>query len=442
MLSRMRIDLDERKHYLGIDAPALAELADLRPLLERTGDDFTAKFYQHVLSFAKPRSLLTDDRVRDRLLASQKDYYISLSDPVIDDAYVERRSQIGHVHERVGLAPDWYIGAYSLYLNAVGEVIRELCQNDIERERRLQSALNKRLLFDLELAMDAYIDKRQEQLEFLNKELAASQRGLRHEVDEQRVVLHETEARARAAEQLASVGMLAAGLAHEIGTPMGVIRGHAESLEDAVSDEKSRWRVQTIVEQIDRITNIMQALLNLARPRDPVVQPVDLASVIETAVSFLREKLSKRNIEVRLSTTSADAEAGSWVVRGDVEKLQQLFLNLIMNAADAMMDGGTLTLEISAVGDAELLVRVVDTGIGIEPDQLARVFEPFFTTKQAGHGNGLGLVVARGIAIDHGGNLEVTSEVGHGTEFRLELPRVGDGSQRGESLTAGRVHGP
>jgi signal transduction histidine kinase len=185
-----------------------------------------------------------------------------------------------------------------------------------------------------------------------------------------------------------------------------------------VSDERSRWRVQTIVEQIDRITNIMHALLNLARPRAPVVAPVDVGAVIETAVSFLREKLARRGIDVELQL------GGGWVVRGDMEKLQQLFLNLILNAADAMMEGGTLTLEILTNGDAGIVVVVSDTGVGIEPELLSRIFEPFFTTKQAGHGNGLGLVVARGIAIDHGGDIEVISEPGAGTQFRIELPAV------------------
>ena len=413
----MSVDVDVRKAYLGLDDSDLEALAELKPALEETADEFTAAFYRHLLSFAEPRQLLADPVVRDRLLESQKHYYISLADPELGVDYVEQRLRIGHVHERIGLSASWYIGAYSIYVREIGHVIERICAGDAARERRLLGAVCRRLLLDMELAMEAYIDKRQAQLEFLNRELADAQLGLSREVHEQRAELRETTARARAAEQLASVGVLAAGLAHEIGTPMGVIRGHAESLEGAVSDERSLWRVRTIVEQIDRITNIMQALLNLARPREPVIAPVTLGEVVETAVSFLHEKLARRGIEVELKLDS------NWVVQGDVEKLQQLFLNLILNAADAMPDGGSLQLALQPGVDDHVVASVVDTGVGIEPDQLPKVFDPFFTTKQAGQGNGLGLVVARGIAIDHGGDIEVLSEVGRGTEFRVQPAR-------------------
>jgi signal transduction histidine kinase len=230
--------------------------------------------------------------------------------------------------------------------------------------------------------------------------------------------LERTTDRARAAEQLASVGTLAAGLAHEIGTPMGVIRGHAELLEEKVGDDKSRWRVRTIIEQIDRISNIMQALLDLARPRAPLREDVALASILDTAVSFLEEKLHRRGIEV--SRDFADVP----LVKGDAEKLQQLFLNLVLNAVDAMPEGGRLDLQLrrGAEEDAPIEAVVEDDGTGIAPEALGRIFDPFVTSKEAGRGSGLGLVVAHGIAVDHGGDIEVESELGHGTRFSVTLP--------------------
>ena len=378
-------------------------------------DEFVDRFYQHLLGYEEPRRLLSDPVVRNRLLAKQREYLMSLVRDEIDPDYVELRLQIGQVHERIGLAPRWYLGAYELYRNGIDRLVLEHYAGDPERAARARGAFSRRISFDTSLAMETYIDRREEQLEFANRELAKAHRGLSREVGVKTEALRETEARAQVAEQLATVGVLAAGLAHEIGTPMGVIRGHAESLSNVVDDERSRWRVDTIIEQIDRITNIMQALLNLARPRAPVIEDVEITSVLETSVSFLGEKLARRGIDVVKNFAEVPP------IRGDSEKLQQLFLNLILNGADAMPDGGTLSLSVEREAGNSLRVAIGDTGIGIEPEQLQRIFEPFFTTKAAGEGNGLGLVVARGIALDHGGELSATSSR-NGTEFSLTLP--------------------
>ena len=417
MPSAASTDIESRKLFLGLTQADLDELAALRPVLDKRASDFVAAFYRHLLGFDGPRRLLADEAVRDRLLQSQREYFLDIADPVVDAAYAERRTRIGRAHEVIGLGPQWYVGAYGLYLRELAAAVAEVSRGDLARERALRATVEKRLLLDMELAMETYIDKREEQLAFLNRELAEAQRGLEREVDEQREELRETTQRARAAEQLASVGVLAAGLAHEIGTPMGVIRGHAESLESAVSDDRSRWRVRTIVEQIDRITNIMQALLNLARPRAPVVEPVALAEVVSNSAGFLHEKLSRRGIEVEGSLDD------SVVVQGDTEKLQQLFLNLLLNAADAMPSGGNLRLRVARdAATGEAVAEIEDDGVGMEAAVVDQLFTPFFTTKEAGQGNGLGLVVARGIAIDHGGDIAVDSAPGSGTTFAVRIP--------------------
>jgi signal transduction histidine kinase len=109
-------------------------------------------------------------------------------------------------------------------------------------------------------------------------------------------------------------------------------------------------------------------------------------------------------------------------VSGDPERLQQLFLNMFLNAADAMPDGGELRVLLGTTQSGDIEVRVIDSGQGIPERDLSRIFEPFFTSKEAGIGNGLGLMVAKGIVTDHGGDIEVTSREGHGTEFRIQFP--------------------
>jgi signal transduction histidine kinase len=236
---------------------------------------------------------------------------------------------------------------------------------------------------------------------------------------DQRAELQQTERRARAAEDLASVATLVAGLAHEIGTPMSVIQGHAELLESSVSDERGRWRLRTIREQIERISRIIQALLNTARPRDPVLVPMSVAPILDNSLSFLAEKFRRRGVEVERHFSEVPE------ISGDSEKLQQLFLNLLLNAVDAMPGGGRVVVSLGTDSDGAVEVHIRDSGIGIPQDQLAQIFQPFYTTKEAGHGSGLGLVVAREIVADHGGEIDVASDPGEGTEFRIRIPPLG-----------------
>ncbi len=410
------IKLEERLDFLAIGEADLELLAGLRPLLERHADEFVEAFYRHLLSFEQTRRLLSDARVKERLLGKQREYLLSLAGPRIDESYVADRKRIGEVHERVGLEPRWYLGAYALYFNHLLPRICERHGQDPPRTERIVAALVKVLTLDAQLAMEAYIERREAELEHLNRELATTSRGLAREVAVGHESLRRTERRARAAEELASAATLVAGLAHEIGTPLGVIRGHAEALDDAVEGERPRWRLRTIREQIDRISRIIQALLNIARPREQIRTDVSLAESLDQTLAFVAEKLRARSIQVERSFQPVAA------VSGDPEKLQQLWLNLFLNAADAMPEGGRLGVTLRPDGPGRAEVRVSDTGVGIDPEARVRVFEPFYTTKAPGRGSGLGLVVAHDIVLDHGGQIELESEIGSGSSFRILLP--------------------
>jgi signal transduction histidine kinase len=414
-----RANIEQRLAYLEMEPADLELLAELEPILTKHATAFVAAFYRQLLSFPETRRLLSDPDVKERLLAKQRGYLLSLARPALDERYVSERRRIGEVHEQIGLEPRWYLGAYSLYFSLLAQFVWDEFRTDSEKAPRILVALQKLLTLDAQLAMETYIERHQRELEYLNEELALQGRELGREKRAQGAELRRTRERAHVAEELASIGTLAAGLAHEIGTPMGVIQGHAKLLESAVSGSDGEWRLRTIQEQVARISRIIQTLLNLARPGPARSLPVTLEPLLENTLSFLSEKLTRRGVEV------ARAYAPAPSILGDAERLQQLFLNLLLNACDAMPDGGRLAVRLHPEGAGDVAVHIADTGAGIDPGELPRIFEPFFTTKPAGEGNGLGLMIAQRIVKEHGGQIDVESEVGRGTVFRIVFPAAG-----------------
>jgi PAS domain S-box-containing protein len=229
--------------------------------------------------------------------------------------------------------------------------------------------------------------------------------------------LRRAEDRARAAEQLASLSVITAGIAHDVGTPMNVILGYADMLRDSLEDPKDRRRAEVISEQVRRVTDLLQTLLNIARPHQPVRRPVQIDEILDHALEFFREKLRARHIEIERDVSDVG------VIMGDRDRLEQVFLNLIVNAADAMPNGGTLSVRVAPIEEDRVEIGIEDTGHGIDAESLDRIFEPFYTSKERGKGTGLGLVVSRSIVLDHSGSIDVASELGKGTKFVIRLPR-------------------
>jgi len=225
-------------------------------------------------------------------------------------------------------------------------------------------------------------------------------------------------------EKLASMGQLAAGIAHEVNNPLGVVLMYAHLLLNEC-DQQSRLRepLQTIVEQSDRCKKIVAGLLNFARQRKVVRNPVHMPDLITKALGTLT---LPPGICVQVEQLAQDVRAEL-----DRDQMIQVLTNLISNALAAMHGLGVLTIRIDADA-AALRVSVVDTGVGIPEQNLAKVFEPFFTTKQMGEGTGLGLAVTYGIVKMHSGDIRVVSNADPsagptGTTFTVTLPRTGGG---------------
>jgi len=219
------------------------------------------------------------------------------------------------------------------------------------------------------------------------------------------------------ADKLSSIGLLAAGVAHEVNTPLAVISTYAQMLAKQVGDDEQKSRMlDKISKQTFRASEIVNSLLNFSRTATTEVVRVDLNRVVQETVSLLEHQLQKAGIEVKLSLANPLG-----CIDGNAGKLQQVLLNLIINARDAMEPGGKL--EIVTFNDGALVgVDVCDNGHGIAPEHLARIYDPFFTTKGAKKGTGLGLSVTYGIIQEHGGTIEVIAGPQGGSRFRIELP--------------------
>jgi PAS domain S-box-containing protein len=218
-------------------------------------------------------------------------------------------------------------------------------------------------------------------------------------------------------EKMASIGLLAAGVAHEVNTPLTGISSYTQMLLDNADPEDPRTKLlEKIERQTFRAAKIVNGLLNLARPAQVEAGPVDVNAVINDVLSLLEHQLRTGKIQVR-----KDLAAQSPIVDGIEYKLQQVFLNLFMNARDAMPRGGWLSVS-SRLEEARAIVEISDTGSGIPSEQLSRIYDPFFTTKALGQGTGLGLSITYGIVQEHGGTITCDSAVGKGTRFALTLP--------------------
>ena len=418
-------DWENRKGFLRLTTEEEVALTTLQPIMAQHVDELVGAFYRHLLSFPETRRFLTDELISTRLLEAQKRYLLSLVAGPYDRAYEEGRRQIGRVHARLGLTPEWYFGAYALYLSLLQPLIFEKFRNQPDKYVAVRIALTKVIFLDMQLALEAYIEKSSEGQDFAVKQLASFNCELEKGLVQNRHVLSETQQQLRLTERVAELGTLAASMAHEIGTPMNVILGRAEQLMQRTDDETMKKGLGIITAQVERITKLMNQLLACARRGSPNFRPVDLRGVVKNCLDAVEERLSRHRVQVE-----AEQDEELPQIHGDSDQMMQVLLNLVLNAVQAMPESGTLRVAAARDGEQHIRLTVADTGHGIPPDVLPKIFEPFVTTKARGQGTGLGLTVVLGIVQEHGGSITVDSTPGQGTTFTLLLPRVAPAFQQ------------
>jgi PAS domain S-box-containing protein len=235
----------------------------------------------------------------------------------------------------------------------------------------------------------------------------------------------ELERRLVQADKLSSIGLLAAGVAHEVNTPLAVISTYAQMLAKQISGDAAKAPLlEKITRQTFRASEIVNSLLNFSRMSRSEFGPLDLNKIVRETLTLIEHQFTKANVQVELSQ-----EPNLPSIKGDPGKLQQVLLNLFLNARDAMESGGRLQVASSLQGE-NVWISVKDSGSGIAPENLLRIFDPFFTTKGSHRGTGLGLSVSYGIIREHGGDIEVESELGKGTRFLLVFPLANSASVR------------
>ena len=228
-------------------------------------------------------------------------------------------------------------------------------------------------------------------------------------------------------EKLSSIGLLAAGVAHEVNTPLTGVSSYTQMLMGMIPESDPKHALlQKVQNQTERATNIVGNLLNFSRTGNATeFTELDINRLLEDTLQLLEPQLRKSNVEITKNYASVPPK-----VFGNAGKLQQVFTNLIINARDAILDGGDIILTTKYEGDSEISIEVSDTGTGIEPEHLNKIFDPFFTTKAVGSGTGLGMAVTYGIVQEHSGTISASSKLGEGTTFRLVFPVAQKQTQR------------
>jgi two-component system, NtrC family, sensor kinase len=325
------------------------------------------------------------------------------------------RAKAGELEAQAPPRPPDELGRLSQEFNSLLSQVREMTG---ERERR-QALLRERVR-----EATAQLRQRNEQLAATNLELWRTTRRLTQ------------------FERLAAAGQTAAQFAHEVGTPLNLISCHAQLMSGELRDKPAaaESRIEIIVEQIERIERIVRRMLDRTRAETAELNPLDLNALLRRVCDATGPVLETGQVCLEMAF-----DPGLPPIAGDADYLQQAFINLINNALDAMPSGGSLRIATSSAdwgapsnngGGAQVVVDVADTGCGMSRETQAHIFEPLYTTKERGKGAGLGLVVVSYVMQEHGGQIEVESEPGQGTRFRLRFPPLKGAEELGSSATA------
>jgi two-component system, NtrC family, sensor histidine kinase HydH len=384
---------EEIKQYIGFTAADATALAQLREPLTPYLPGIVKQFYEVIDRLPKARQALFGGGAElERLREATLNWLMELFSGGYDARYYEDRCDIGRAHLRIGMPAYYLFAAMNVLRLSLAERILSLRLDDAPAKI---VALHRLLDIELAIMNDAYREDAVRRIQ--EREHAQYQQRLSE------------------SEHLASVGQLAASLAHEIKNPLAGISGAIQILGSGL-DEKHPHKeiIGEALRQIDRLDAAVKDLLVYARPKPPNTKKQSLDAIIERALILLREEPAFRSVQVHCKGLDGDHQ-----VVVDEAQIQQVISNLLLNAAHACENNGEISCRVRQL-PAKIRIIVEDNGKGMPPEVLSRVFEPFFTTKA--RGTGLGLPICKRIVEAHGGTIDIQSVPGKGTRVTVEIP--------------------
>ncbi len=384
---------DDMKRYVAFGDDDAARLVELKPLLEPHLPEVVRQFYDALLQHPRARAVFGGDLEQvERLRRSLLVWLAELFDGRYDREYFERRCRIGRTHVRVHLPQHYMFTAMSVIR---GALMAEIERVKVSNRSDMRDSLNK--LLDLELAI---------MNETYREDLMSRLQAIEHA---------EYQARLSQSEHLATVGELAASLAHEIKNPLAGISGAIQILGDDLGPDHPRTEIiMECLRQIDRLDAAVKDLLIYARPKPPSTSRVAVGKLLGQVLVLLREEPAFRGVCVEFTEPEKDV-----ILEVDEAQVHQVLTNLFINAAHACNERGTIQCRVRN-GDKTTIIEIEDNGIGMTAEVVARAFEPFYTTKAKG--TGLGLAICKRIIESHKGSIQLQSRPGHGTCVTIEIP--------------------
>ena len=385
------------KRLMGFTDGDAANVRALAPVAKPVLPNVVDRFYETLTQHEGARAVLTGGepqaaRLRETLLGWLEQVVAGR----YDEAYNESQRRIGSTHVQVGLPQHYmFIGMQVMW----EDLAQRLRGCDIPEIDEKLGSLHKLLMLDLTVMLESYKDSYSQQV---------------REVERSAV-----EEKLTRAEHLAEIGQLAASLAHEIKNPLAGISGAIQIIRDAMAtDDPHQPVVNEILGQINRLDATVKDLLQYARPAPPRASKVALNQVIIRVLSVMRAEPSLQHIQVEHDLAPTDT-----VIHADDAQIEQLLMNLLINAAHASPPEGVIRLGLTR-NDSHVRLIVQDHGEGMSDEVRENAFEAFFTTKAKG--TGLGLSICKRIVEAHGGRIDLTSEMGQGTQVLITLPYVED----------------
>lgn len=385
------------------------------------GPDVPVDIRELVGTTTRPITHIRDDEVDQRIFT-----YAALSIPSRPHAALEISESIAserayladQIRSRVLTALGLFAGCALLAWRAGVRVVGQPIEQLVEKARRIgRGDFSGPLTFERrdEISLLAHeINAMASALDAAAKDFAAES-AARIEALQQ---LH-------AADRLATVGQLASGLAHELGTPLNIVSGRARTIADQEIDDldEAARAARIIAEQAERMTRIVRQLLDFARGRQPERRDADVDQIVQRVANLLEPLAAQSGVALRHRDARQRVRASV-----DAERISQAITNLAVNAIQAGRTGGSVVLDVRYEESRrdpsvrQAVIEIADDGVGIPPENLGTIFDPFFTTKPVGEGTGLGLAVAKGIVEEHDGEIEVSSQSGYGSVFLVRLP--------------------